>query len=281
MDQVRSYCMAWLAQQGLTVIDQASDGTEKRYPVWGQHMILHPTQGSLVAVSGKLSGAVVFEFLFYPAGTDSVVTVQGYAAGVGPFFSGKEYEFSSSALTVAGAPRKRGHGLLERFEKDLAQASAQAYPQFAPTPGQPALSYPPAAPVPSQYPPSSAQPTSPYYFPPGSQPPAVSPVPPQSVAPPPPASVSAGAPSAPRYSPPVVPYYSPPGQPIPVPTPLTSQSAEPTAATPAVSSPVASSAPAAPPSAFVQVPMCVSCGRPTTFISQYGRFYCYPCNRYV
>ena len=29
------------------------------------------------------------------------------------------------------------------------------------------------------------------------------------------------------------------------------------------------------------VPFCINCGRPTTYVAQYGRYYCYPCSRYV
>jgi hypothetical protein len=38
--------------------------------------------------------------------------------------------------------------------------------------------------------------------------------------------------------------------------------------------------PAAAPAA-APVPNCASCGRPTTYIAQYGRYYCYPCAKYV
>ncbi len=40
-------------------------------------------------------------------------------------------------------------------------------------------------------------------------------------------------------------------------------------------------APPPPPPAPGPPPNCPTCGNPTTFIVQYGRYYCYPCARYV
>ena len=62
-----------------------------------------------------------------------------------------------------------------------------------------------------------------------------------------------------------------------------------------VASPASSTAPAAstaaaampepaspsPSAAAPPVPTCPSCGRPTAYIAQYGRYYCYSCARYV
>ncbi len=40
--------------------------------------------------------------------------------------------------------------------------------------------------------------------------------------------------------------------------------------------------PAASPSAAPTLaPLCKTCGRPTTFIPQYNRYYCYACNQYA
>jgi hypothetical protein len=39
--------------------------------------------------------------------------------------------------------------------------------------------------------------------------------------------------------------------------------------------------PAAPPAAAPAAPFCPKCGKPTTFIAQYGRYYCYTDNQYV
>ena len=39
--------------------------------------------------------------------------------------------------------------------------------------------------------------------------------------------------------------------------------------------------PPPPPAAPPVAPFCTYCGRPTNYIAQYGRYYCYPCTRYV
>lgn len=80
-----------------------------------------------------------------------------------------------------------------------------------------------------------------------------------------------------RTRPGVQPYYAPPGTaggPPPGPSPPT-----PPAAAPAAMATAPMAAPA-PPAAPV-VPQCTNCGQPTTYIAQYGRYYCYPCARYV
>jgi uncharacterized membrane protein len=45
--------------------------------------------------------------------------------------------------------------------------------------------------------------------------------------------------------------------------------------------PVAPPPPAPPPVAAPAAPNCAKCGRPTTYIAQYGRYYCYADNLYV
>ncbi len=78
-----------------------------------------------------------------------------------------------------------------------------------------------------------------------------------------------------RTRPGVQPYYPPPGSaggPPSGPSPPT-----PPAAVPAGAAAATMTAPAAAPA----VPNCANCGQPTTYIAQYGRYYCYPCTRYV
>ena len=70
-EQARALCQDWLARNEFSVIDLAADKSGKRYPIWGVHLWLHPTPGSLVAVSGKLSGAVVFELAFFHDAADA------------------------------------------------------------------------------------------------------------------------------------------------------------------------------------------------------------------
>ena len=57
------------------------------------------------------------------------------------------------------------------------------------------------------------------------------------------------------------------------------------AATPAEYAAPAATAPASPPPAAPvaapATPACGNCGKPTTYIAQYGRYYCYACARYV
>ncbi len=52
---------------------------------------------------------------------------------------------------------------------------------------------------------------------------------------------------------------------------------------PAMAAPMAApaAAPAPPAMAPPAAPACANCGKPTTFIAQYGRYYCYSCSRYV
>ena len=46
--------------------------------------------------------------------------------------------------------------------------------------------------------------------------------------------------------------------------------------------PMAAPPPAAPPPvAAPAAPFCVKCGKPTTYIAQYGRYYCYADNLYA
>jgi len=62
-------------------------------------------------------------------------------------------------------------------------------------------------------------------------------------------------------------------RPAPVYTPPVAPSPAPVAAAPAP--------PPAAPAAAVPAPLCPTCGKPTTYIAQYGRYYCYSCPRYV
>jgi hypothetical protein len=49
-----------------------------------------------------------------------------------------------------------------------------------------------------------------------------------------------------------------------------------------LAAPMAAAAPGAPPASGVQTaPFCGTCGKPTTYIPQYGRYYCYDCKQYV
>jgi hypothetical protein len=53
-------------------------------------------------------------------------------------------------------------------------------------------------------------------------------------------------------------------------------------APPAYAAPVAAPMPpAAPPAGAQAAPLCAKCGKPTTYIPQYGRYYCYTDNLYV
>jgi hypothetical protein len=67
--------------------------------------------------------------------------------------------------------------------------------------------------------------------------------------------------------PPVAPYGAPPP---PSPAPMGAPMAPPPAA-----------APPPPPAAAPAAPFCGTCGKPTTYIPQYGRYYCYDCKQYV
>ncbi len=50
---------------------------------------------------------------------------------------------------------------------------------------------------------------------------------------------------------------------------------------PPAAAPAVAPAPMAAPPAAAAAPICPTCGRPTTFIPQYNRYYCYNCSKYV
>jgi len=58
------------------------------------------------------------------------------------------------------------------------------------------------------------------------------------------------------------------------------KAAAPAYAAPPVATPPAAAPPAAP-MAAPAAPACANCGKPTTYIAQYGRYYCYACARYI
>jgi hypothetical protein len=58
--------------------------------------------------------------------------------------------------------------------------------------------------------------------------------------------------------------------------------AQPVMAAPVAAAPPVAPAPAAAPApGGATPPNCPTCGKPTTYISQYGRYYCYSCSKYV
>jgi hypothetical protein len=71
-------------------------------------------------------------------------------------------------------------------------------------------------------------------------------------------------------------YGAPPGAPGAPPPMAPPPAMPPPQAAPPMAAPAAAAAPGAP-----AVPNCTNCGRPTTYIAQYGRYYCYSCSRYV
>jgi hypothetical protein len=144
-DDVNAFVLNWLKQNDFTLLEFQSDGSEKRYPCGGMHLILHPTRGNLLAVSAKSTGlAVAFEMTLHPSGQDWVVHLEGYATGSGPGFHGREWPFANETFVVAGAARKRGNELLTRFDSALAALSV---PKF-PTSPIPLATQPPASATP-------------------------------------------------------------------------------------------------------------------------------------
>jgi len=79
------------------------------------------------------------------------------------------------------------------------------------------------------------------------------------------------------YPTPGAPQYPPMG------TPSQPYSPPPAAAPAAMAAPAPMAAPSpAPPSpATPPVPNCPNCGKPTTYVAQYNRYFCYSCSRYV
>lgn len=129
--------MDWLKQNDFAVANPHAYVPEIRYQVFGDHLLLHPTPGNLVAVHGKMQGFIVFEMAFHASGQDCAVRVEGYIPGVGLLPRGKEWPFSTTVLGVLGLPRKRGHEALAKLQSALTAMSAASPP----------LSFPPLSPA--------------------------------------------------------------------------------------------------------------------------------------
>ncbi|MDE1820616.1 MAG: hypothetical protein KGJ23_01435 [Euryarchaeota archaeon] len=133
-----------------------------------------------------------------------------------------------------------------------AQGGAAAAPVVQPAPvyGQPPAAPSYAPPAPAYAPPAYAPPASP----PPSSPPSYS-------APP----IYSPPPQAPSYATQPPPSYAPPA-----PAPSFS-----------TYSPGASPPPSSSPAPTPGAPTCRTCGKPTSWIAQYGRYYCYSCSQYA
>jgi hypothetical protein len=92
-----------------------------------------------------------------------------------------------------------------------------------------------------------------------------------------------GPSSSPQMSPPPPSYtaYPPGPQAYPAPAPSSSPPYPPPQQYPPAQQYPPSTSASPPPPPGTTGPPCASCGRGTTFIAQYGRYYCYPCQRYV
>ena len=78
------------------------------------------------------------------------------------------------------------------------------------------------------------------------------------------------------------PVYGATAPPPPAPTALGAPSnSVPVGAVWGGTAPIAAVPPPPPTANVTAVPYCTGCGRPTTFIPQYGRYYCYGCYRYA
>ena len=83
------------------------------------------------------------------------------------------------------------------------------------------------------------------------------------------------------------PAYGAPPPMAPAPAPSPTGPAPPYGTAPAAApapmgaAPAMASAPPPPPAGAPAVPFCSNCGRPTTYVPQYGRYYCYACKQYV
>jgi hypothetical protein len=137
----------WLTENGFTIVDPRADGSEKKIAHWDGDTIFRPKPGSLVATQVRTGGAmIVFELTVVPSGSSSAIHFEGYTTGRGPGWKGKEYEFVSSALAMAGVPRKHGMELLAGLEKWVARpVVAQSTLPLAPPPvlGSPSSAAPP------------------------------------------------------------------------------------------------------------------------------------------
>jgi hypothetical protein len=125
--EVRAHLLSWLRSNEFLIIDVDSDGSAVKFPFGIVSLRLHPAPGDTVATSVRYSGAVVIEFRFTFTEGRTLVHLEAYAAGAGPY-SGDEWELSEPLHWEAGLPRRRGFHALEELAEDLRKFAAPSSP---------------------------------------------------------------------------------------------------------------------------------------------------------
>jgi len=126
--EVRTHLFKWLRSNEFLIVDVDSDGSAVKFPFGIVSLRLHPAPGDTVATSVRYSGAVVIEFRFTSAEGKTLVHLQAYAAGAGPYI-GDEWELSDQLHWEAGLPRKRGFQVLAQLAEDLRMFGGTSIPE--------------------------------------------------------------------------------------------------------------------------------------------------------
>ncbi len=163
--ELEKVVLAWLDQNEFTVLDPHTDGSEKRLPRWDGDFIFHPQPGQLLAIRSGSRGntEIILEIGVRALAEGSTAHAEGYVTGRGIGWAGKEYDFVSTTLAVAGVPRKRGLELLGALERYLATLPVSPTPSTPPLrssalPSLPSTSFSTPPPIP---PSSAPAPTGP------------------------------------------------------------------------------------------------------------------------
>lgn len=115
---VRAHLLQWLRSKEFLLIDVDSEGSAVRFPFGIISLLLHPVPGDSVALRPRASGAIAMEYRFFTKDDRTVVHVEAYAAGAGPW-SGHEWALSEEWHFMAGYPRHQGFQVLQELEQDL------------------------------------------------------------------------------------------------------------------------------------------------------------------
>jgi hypothetical protein len=104
----KEFISNWFSQNKFEVLDWESNGIEKKHGNFFTKMILKPHIGSIVALSYKQSGVVVFEVSLKSENSNTLVHGEFYAGGA-TIFAGNEFDLSPKPPFTGIWPRKRGY----------------------------------------------------------------------------------------------------------------------------------------------------------------------------
>ena len=124
IEEISSTIKVWLSRNQFEILEWYSGGSWIDYNKLGFRMSLRPKPGSIVAVSYRISGTVVFEISLSKENDDTIIHGEFYAIGGGPL-AGKEFDFCPTLPSLDQLARKRGYTLMANFEKSLSLMSAK------------------------------------------------------------------------------------------------------------------------------------------------------------